>query len=131
MPSLTKSAIHQAQDITYQRVETPEWGGYVIAKALNGSERHAVEQYAAFQEGAIVRIDAAKLRLIAVITGTVDDDLKPIFTLDDTDWLNTKSAAALERVAASVLSQSGLMPDSKDKAAANFLPINPDDLRSD
>mgnify|MGYP001232429781 CR=1 FL=1 len=130
MPALTKTQIHDAQDIVYRRVETPEWGGYVIAKGLNGLERQKVETVAAEQVGAIFRVDPSKLRVMAVLIGAVDDDHNPIFTEEDQAWLLTKSAAAMERVASAVLEISGLMPDSKDKAVANFTPTSNGALHS-
>ena len=131
MPALTRTQIQTASDIKTERVDVPEWGGYVIAKAMTGFEREQFEQMVA-QPGADgkVQISYKQMRITAVIACAVDDNGAHIFTDADRDWLNNKSGAALDRVASVILRLSGISQGATETAVENFTPDLSDDSSS-
>lgn len=97
MAILTRKQILEANDITTEVVEVPEWGGEVLVKALTGSERDSLEKsLVEMRKKQVVIKDNIRAKFVAA--SVVDESGDMLFTEADIAALGQKSAAALERV---------------------------------
>ena len=92
---LTREQIASAQDLKHEDVSVPEWGGTVRVRVMTGLEREA---FSASLMGANGKPDMKNYKLGLVATCMVGEDGKPLFGLDEVQFLGDKSAVALERV---------------------------------
>jgi len=95
---LTRDEILKAQDIDYEVVEVPEWGGEVRVRAMTAAERDAFEASILRQTKSGVQVEMVNLRARLCAMTIVDEDGKRIFSDGDVAELGKKSAAALQRV---------------------------------
>ncbi len=119
---LTRDAILAADDITYEYVDVPEWGGRVRVRARTGTERDAydAESYA-YSDGGKKPGDAVRdFRIRRVARCIVDENGLPLFTVADIALLGRKNAKAIDRVDDVVARLSG-MDDNAVKAALESL----------
>jgi hypothetical protein len=98
MPLLTKDAILQADDLEYEELEVPEWGGTVRIRALSGKERDAYEASMRQQRGKEFIANLANIRAKLVVKCVVGEDGERLFTDQDAPAVGEKSAAALDRI---------------------------------
>ncbi len=116
---LTREQILQADDLTTEIVEVPEWGGSVIVRGLTGLERGKFQSSLISQDGKVVEgrkktrkpafgidISFAEIRLVAYCV--VDKKGKRIFSDRDVKALGEKSGLALSRVGDVAQRLSGL-----------------------
>lgn len=106
MAYLTKTEILEADDIVYEDVAVPEWGGVVRVKTLTGLERDSLEQSMLEGKGKSQQVNMANFRAKLCSRTIVDDKGKRVFGDLDIVDLGRKSGQALQRVfnAASKLS---------------------------
>ena len=98
MTFLTRDLILNHDDIKYEVVDVPEWGGSVMIKTMTGTERDAFEASLVElkQGGRNIKIDNIRAKLVAKTV--VDPDTKQLlFSVADIETLGRKSAAALDR----------------------------------
>jgi len=95
---LTRDAILQAQDLQYEDVEMPEWGGTVRVRTLTGRERDAFEQSMLNEKGKNTKTNLRNIRAKLVALTVVDGEGKRIFNAADIELLGEKSANALDRL---------------------------------
>lgn len=100
---LGKSEILEAEDLTSEPVEVPEWGGWVSVKGLSGVERDAWEESRVDRRAKVKAGDARPLNLVNFRASLlsqciVDKDGRRLFTDKETIELGRKSAAAINRV---------------------------------
>jgi hypothetical protein len=96
---IDRDMILNSEDLATEEVEVPEWGGKVLVRALNGTERDAYEASLISQQGKNTQLKMDNIRAKLVVRAVVDPvTLKPIFTAGDIEALGRKSAAALDRV---------------------------------
>ena len=95
---LTRDEILKAQDIDYEVVEVPEWGGEVRVRAMTAAERDAFEASILRQTKSGVQVEMVNLRARLCAMTIVDEDGKRIFSDSDVAELGKKSAAALQKV---------------------------------
>ena len=95
---LTRDAILQAQDLHYEDVEMPEWGGTVRVRTLTGRERDAFEQSMLNEKGKNTKTNLRNIRAKLVALTVVDGEGKRIFNAADIELLGEKSANALDRL---------------------------------
>lgn len=122
---LTREAIKAADDRKIEPVEVPEWGGMLYVRGLSGAERDAYEVALLDQKksksGKILsqEVNLRNLRAKLIVRCAIDSDdpdkAKPLFTLDDIDWLGTKSGAALQRVYKVASELSGLSAEDVEE----------------
>ena len=121
MQILTKSDIlADREDIPFEVVEVPEWGGAVRVRGLTAAER---DRY----EASLVKLskrgdvqqtsENAKGRLAAL--GICDERGGRIFSDDDARSLGDKSAKALSRVCDVIARLSGMDRDALETAKGN------------
>jgi hypothetical protein len=97
-PLLSRAAILDADDMEYEDMDVPEWGGTVRVRALTGTERDAFESSMYQQRGKNMVRNAANIRAKLVARSVVDDEGERIFSDQDVSALGKKSAAALDRI---------------------------------
>lgn len=101
MGLLDKKSILNSQDIKIERVDVPEWGGYVFVKGMTASERDQFETIIANRSnelGGEGRTVMDNFRAALAAFTIVDKNGERLFDLDDVEALNQKSAAALQRI---------------------------------
>ena len=98
MAYLTKIEILAAQDIQFEDVAVPEWGGTVRVKSLTGLDRDALEQTMLEGKGKDATVNLANFRAKLCARSMVDEAGRLIFRDLDIVDLGRKSAAALGRV---------------------------------
>jgi len=117
---LTREAILQAQDLPYEDVAVPEWGGVVRVRALTGAERDRFEASIVEQRGkGGPRLNTQNIRAKLVALTVVDEHGNRIFTDDDVEALGRKSAAALNRVFEVAQRLSGLTQADMEELEKN------------
>ena len=94
MRALTAKDILGADDLKSERVEVPEWDGYLFVRVMTGDERDKWELY--IQSREIESMDG--VRALFVSYTAVDESGKRLFTDDQVKELGNKSASALDRV---------------------------------
>ncbi|MFE2106635.1 hypothetical protein ACFXAF_12320 [Kitasatospora sp. NPDC059463] len=101
MALLSKDQIKTADDLGYEDVPVPEWGGEVRVRGLSGAERERWEQsmLVAGPNGTRVqRPGATDNRARLLVMCLVDEAGELLYTEADIKDLNQKSAAALDRL---------------------------------
>lgn len=97
---LSAEQILDADDLDYEDVPVPEWGGTVRVRELPGTERDKFEAQFVGKDGASVRaegLEGFRARLAAA--AIVDENGKQLFrSVAETKRLGEKSARALQRV---------------------------------
>lgn len=115
---LTRDAILGTPDAGRARVEVPEWGGYVWAHVMSGTERDAWEA-SIVREGGDHSINMrAKLFILA----TRDDGGNPLFTAADVEALGRKSYVTLDKVINKIQEINRLTNSSMEKLEGNSEP---------
>lgn len=109
---LSREAILAADDLGFEDVAVPEWGGTVRIRALSGTERDKFEASIA-GNGKRLRLDNVRAKL--VVTCAVDAEGNPLFGTADIVQLGRKSAAALDRVFEAAKKLSGLTDEDVDE----------------
>ncbi|MFE6846570.1 hypothetical protein [Streptomyces sp. NPDC057686] len=123
MALLDKNAILHANDLEYEIVDVPEWGGSVRLKTLTGEERDEFEasQVTINKKGKpeqnMVNVRA---RLVALVV--VDDTGAPLFSRYDIPDLGRKSSRALDRVFTKASEMNGFSEEELEKLAQDFGP---------
>ena len=92
---LTREAILAAGDLKTVDVEVPEWGGSVRVRMMTGTVR---DTFAAGLRKANGEFDATNYRAKLLACCLVDEAGTLMFSESDIEALNSKSAAALDRV---------------------------------
>lgn len=97
---LSAEQILDADDLAFEDVEVPEWGGTVRVREMPGTERDKFESQFVGKDGASVRaegLEGFRARLAAATI--VDENGKQLFrSVAETKRLGEKSARALQRV---------------------------------
>lgn len=116
---LTRDAILDAQDVQFEEVPVPEWGGVVRVKGLTGKERDALESSMIQGKGKKASVNLANLRAKLTAQACVDEAGNRIFSDEDVAALGNKSAAALQRVFEAAQRLSGLSDDDVEELTKN------------
>ncbi len=101
MSYLNKEQILGADDIVFEDVAVPEWGGVVRVKTLTGLERDSLEQSmleGRSDRGKSQQVNMANFRAKLCGRTIVDEKGKRIFSDLDIVDLGKKSGQALQRV---------------------------------
>lgn len=113
-----RDQILSIEDIPVEMVTVPEWGVTVEVRGMTGADRSSILERAAADEGSM---GPGGMYVAIVIASTYDPETgERIFTTADTDILQTKSAAALDRLAMVGMRLSGMDEKATDTAKAQF-----------
>ncbi|MFC8124651.1 hypothetical protein [Streptomyces sp. NPDC057302] len=121
MTYLSAEQILGANDLVYEDVEVPEWGGTVRVREMPGTERDKFEAQFIGKDGASVRmegLDGFRARLAAATI--VDEHGKQVFrSAAEAKRLGEKSATALQRVCDVAMRLSKMSEDDVKELAGN------------
>ena len=97
---LTAKEILAVSDIEIEKVEVPEWDGFVHVKSMTGAERDQYEaaMVTSKRPGEDRVIDMSDLRAKLCSMTICDESGERLFTEKDVRVLTEKSAAALQRI---------------------------------
>ena len=116
---LSKEAILAVNDVQFEDVSVPEWGGAVRVKSLTGSERDGLEASMIEGKGKNANVNLANLRAKLVARSIVDESGDRIFEDADIAALGRKSASALNRVYEVAQRLSGITQEDVDELTKN------------
>lgn len=121
MALLSKQQILSAQDIQFEDISVPEWGGEVRVKGLSGRERDKFEadSLSKAKKGGQRDVILENLRARLVVACVVDEQFQPLFDRADVMRLGEKSAVALERVFSKAQELSGMSDEDVEELAGN------------
>lgn len=119
MALLSKEQIWSANDIQYEDVSVPEWGGEVRVRGLSGRERDRFEADSLKQKKGQREVNLENIRARLVVACVVDENFKPLFDKSDIMRLGEKSASALERVFKAAQKLSGMSDEDMEELAGN------------
>jgi hypothetical protein len=118
---LSAEQILDAEDLHFEDVPVPEWGGTVRVRELPGTERDKFEAQFVGKDGASIRaegLEGFRARLAAA--AIVDAEGKPLFrSVAETKRLGEKSATALQRVCDAAMRLSAMSEDDVKELAGN------------
>jgi hypothetical protein len=118
---LSADQILGADDLKYEDVEVPEWGGTVRVRELPGTERDKFESQFVGKDGASLRAEGLEgFRSRLAVAAIVDEAGKPLFrSVAETKRLGEKSASALTRVCDVAIRLSRMSEDDVKELAGN------------
>ena len=118
--ALTKDQILEANDLSNEAVEVPEWGGTVHVRTMTGADRDQFEtsMVTTLPDGTR-KTDLTNLRAKLVALTLVDSSGARLFEVGDVDRLGLKSAGALEKVFVVAQRINGLGGQAEDDALKN------------
>lgn len=115
---LKRDQILSSDDLKYEDVEVPEWGGAVRISVMSGVARDAWEQTLVPKvKGAGPDITNIRARLVAACA--VDEGGRLLFSEKDVAALGAKSGIALERCAKVAQRLNGLTDRDVEEAGKN------------
>ena len=125
MKALTRAEVLNANDSQKEKVECPEWGGYVFVKALTGTERDAwenslyeVKSRPGRESEVTLKRENVRARFCAV--SVVDESGTLMFAPADIEALGKKSAKALDRIFSVAQRLSGLSNTDLEELEKNL-----------
>jgi hypothetical protein len=116
MSLLTKSAILGAHDLKHEDIEVPQWGGSVRVRVMTGFERDEFRASIA-TDGETLPVGKFSAALLAATC--IDEAGNRLFTMDDVEALQAKSAASIDAPAAAAMRLNGLGGKAVEVAAKN------------
>jgi hypothetical protein len=121
MGLLNREDILKVEDVQTRAVEVPEWGGTVLVRGLDGTNR---DDYQASMmqvgPGGQMEPDLGNMTAKLVARAIVDEDGVAMFNALDVGRLGQKSGAALARVYDVAMELSGMTAETAAKAKANL-----------
>lgn len=118
MAALTKNAIVAAVDLTKERADVPEWGGYVYVSSMTGTDRDAWEsEIISVGENGTAKQTLDNIRAKLLSKTIVNDNGDRIF--DDPVELGKKSGAVLGRLFEVAKKLNAVSNDDVDELAKN------------
>ena len=117
---LSRAEILAQDDLKYEDVEVPEWGGATVrVRSLNASERDRFEASTVQRNGKKVTTNLENIRARLCLLCLVDENGERLFQEEDTYPLGGKSAAALDRIFTVAQRLNGLRDEDVDELAKN------------
>lgn len=96
---LNKAEILAQDDLKYEDVQVPEWGGaWVRVRTLQANERDRFEASTVHRNGKQITTNLENIRARLCLLCMVDENGERLFQEEDTFPLGGKSAAALDRI---------------------------------
>ena len=113
--ALSRDAILHAQDLRHERLSVPEWGGDVLLRGMSAQERDvllsAIDPQRSADHSADTERNAvpdSQLKAYLCVHCIVDQQGRRLFEDSDTEALQRKNPAVLDRVASHILQLSGI-----------------------
>lgn len=130
---LNKDQILSSEDLPFEEMEMPEWGGKVNVRGLTGKERDAFEESIADKSGeeGAPKVNLNNFRAKLVVLTVVDENGKRVFSDTDADALGKKSARAINRVFEKARKLSGIGKDDVEEMTKNLQTTQDESSNSD
>lgn len=122
MTLLTKEQILNADDLKFEIVDVPEWGGKVRVRSMGGEERDEFEAAISKQstgQGKTFKVDNRGLKVALLTQCIVDEKGKLLFSEKDLKALGRKSSKALHDVFKVAQKLNNLGEDALKEIAKN------------
>jgi hypothetical protein len=122
MSFLKRDEVLKAQDLQYEDVDVPEWGGTVRIAGLSA------EAASAFSDKMVELDNQGKIKAVRtggnfmaelLVVTVVDEEFNLLFSSDDIASLGRKSAAVVKRLSEVALRLSGLGEHAVEDAEKN------------
>ena len=117
--ALTREQVLGADDLGRQEVLVPQWDGSVFVRIMTGAERDQFESIVQGASGAGGKMDLRGLRATLVAMTACDADGEALFSMEDVEALQCKSAAALDVVFTVSQRLNGLRPEDIEDLVGN------------
>jgi hypothetical protein len=127
MPLLSREQIQDANDLGFEDLPVPEWGGEVRIKKLTVKERERFEMASMQGKGRSREVNMKAFRERLVIFCCVDEQGHQLFDKSDLLWLSGKSALALTRVYDKAMSLNGFTKEDEAELTGNSQDDQDDD----
>lgn len=115
---LNKAEILAQDDLKYEDVQIPEWGGaWVRVRTLQANERDRFEASTVQRNGKKVTTNLDNIRARLCLLCMVDENGERLFQEEDTFPLGGKSAAALDRIFTVAQRLNGLRDEDVEELA--------------
>lgn len=98
MSALTRDGVKAAEDLKRERLDVPEWGGYLFVRTMTAGERERWENKQFTAKGKDVQVNLKNITTSLAIEVCVDESGQKLFTADDVEMLNGKSCVVLQRI---------------------------------
>ncbi|MYV58044.1 hypothetical protein [Streptomyces sp. SID3212] len=112
MALLNKDAILKADDMVFEDIPVPEWGGDIRLKTMTGTQRDAFEDKSMDQRGKDPKMNLTNFRARLLALCIVNEDGRRVFSDGEITLLGQKSANVLERLFNKAREMNGM--DDKD-----------------
>lgn len=119
---LTREQIDSLNDVQFEEVEVPEWGGRVRLRSITAKQRDAFEQSMIVGEGVKRRANLLNARAKLVALCLVDENGTRLYPDDKAYLLGERNAAGMDRVFSVCQRLSGLSQGDVDALAKNSEP---------
>lgn len=116
---LSKDQILNADDLKFEDIDVPEWGGSVRISVMSASDRDSYEASTFKMVGKEVKPDMTNARAKLVSRCAIDEDGKLLFTTAEVEKLGKKSASALDRLVNAARRINGMGEESIEDAVKN------------
>lgn len=120
MSLLSRDQIDTADDLPFEDVPVPEWGGSVRLRTLTGAERDAFESSVVSQSGSNRKVNLKNVRARLVSLCLVDEEGNRLYSDADVAKLGKKSAKVLDRLFDKAQRLSGLTDDDVEGLVEGF-----------
>ena len=113
---LTKEDVFKAKDLIIEKMDLPEWGGYLFIRVISGRERDQFEKSVQNKKGEI-EFTNFRSRFAALVL--CDDEGNRIFQEVDIAELSKKSSAALDRILDKGMKINGMKQEDVEDLVKN------------
>lgn len=114
---LTKDAILGSDDLPFEDVDVPEWGGKVRVASMTAGERDRFEQMIVDKKSGTIKLE--NIRAILAAHVIIDENGDRLFTDKDLVTLSKKSARAIGRVFEAAQRLNAFSDDDVEELAKN------------
>lgn len=112
-----RGKIFEADDITKELLEVPEWGVTVEIRSMTAGQRATLTEGATSGD----KVDVSNMYAKTVIATVFDPESGlPIFNNNDREAILSKNGVVIERLATKALGSSGLGDKAVEEAQARF-----------
>lgn len=116
---LTRDQILNADDLKYEEIDCPEWGGLVRIKVMTGIERDDFEQSVFDMKSKDTKVNLKNFRAKLLVKTIVDENGKRVFQESDIESLSGKSSKVLDRIFNKAQEVNGIGQKEREEFVGN------------
>lgn len=110
---LNKHQIFAADDLRNEIVAMKEWGGDIKIRVMSVREQLNFDKFLASKP------DDKEMAFFLIVKSCIDENNQPLFTEDDIQFLEQKSADSILKLFQAILALNKQRPDDVEKLAKN------------